>query len=242
MASANTLRTACLAFVACKTKRICTKGGAKTLPSLISLRRFGKGKQPSGEKGEIMKTLLCALLMAFSTCFADICETTSSIGILRMICGLNKSVDSLKNVSNKAVTNEISIKVRESDGIDIFLKISLVFTIAISITVSGSSIFFTSSSRKSMKNTQQGFENWFESQKDSFKNQKDRFGDIIDNKKNEMDILKREFESWFERQRDKIIYDRRYYGRENIMYEIERLDDFETRLEELEEKLNKKND
>lgn len=106
-----------------------------------------------------MRSLLFALLMAFSVGFANISELNDS-SIVETICDLKecqgyvkKSIDSLKNVPNKAISNDISINIQESNSIDIIFKISIAITMAISIIVSGGSIYANHRGIKSQKET-----------------------------------------------------------------------------------------
>ena len=146
-----------------------------------------------------MKILLCALLMAFSVCFADMCESNNS-SIVGTICNLKEcqkdvknSIDSLKNAQNKAISNDISIKIDESGSLSIFLKIIIGF----SITVSGGSIIITYRNRKSIKKAQQEIEKDSKNQRDDFdkwfNDTKDNFENIY-SKKSEMNDIKERLE------------------------------------------------
>lgn len=152
-----------------------------------------------------MKIFSCALLMVFAVCFADICDTTSNSGIFKIICSLDtkqkKLEYSFKNISEKAISNDISIKIDDSSSLSIFLKISII----ISITVSGGSIIITYRGRKSIKKTQQEIEKDFKDKKNDFEkwfnNTKDNFENIY-SKKSEMNDIKKEFEIIQEKLKD----------------------------------------
>ena len=139
-----------------------------------------------------MKILLCALLMALSTCFADICEPTPNSGIFKIICSLNKSMDSLKNAQNKAITNDISIGMQESNGINIFLG----FTLTINIIVSCGSILGNYLKKNKTDKIKQEFEKMFKDLKeDIMRDNRYNRGKITDDIE---DILNR-FESRLKR-------------------------------------------
>jgi len=148
------------------------QGWCETLPSFISLRRFSEGEELV-ERGQIMKILLCALLMTFSVCFADVCDPPPDSGIFKIICSLDvglkkleESVDSLKDVSDKSTSDDECIKIRKCNGVNNFFEIAIYIAIISSIA----SIVFNFFNYKSRQ--------WFE--KKEFKKELENINETLD--------------------------------------------------------------
>jgi len=119
-----------------------------------------------------MKILLCTLLMAFAVCFADMCDPPPNSGIFKIICSLDtelkkieESVDSLKDVSDKPISNDVCIKIIECNCVNKFFKI----TIYIAIISSIASIVFNFFNYKSKQ--------WFE--KKGFKKELENINETL---------------------------------------------------------------